>query len=136
MTISNILTVSRIVLAPVFVALLLLCDGAGAALNAIIILLWTVYLLIEVSDLADGFFARLLHQESELGKVLDPFADSLSRLSCFFAFTIVGLMPWWIFLIAFYRDLWVSFLRVNLAKKGMVQGARLSGKIKAWAYAI
>jgi CDP-diacylglycerol--glycerol-3-phosphate 3-phosphatidyltransferase len=136
MTLPNILTVSRLALAPVFVALLVVCDQAGIWRNTLILLLWVVYALIELSDLADGFFARLLKQESELGKLLDPFADSLSRLSCFLAFTVVGLMPLWIFLIVLYRDLWVSFIRVTLAKRGIVQGARLAGKIKAWVYAI
>ncbi len=136
MTISNILTVSRIALAPVFVILIMVCDQVGAARDTVIVILWVVYALIELSDLADGFFARLLKQVSDLGKLLDPFADSVSRLSCFLAFTIVGLMPLWIFIIVLYRDLWVSFIRINLAQRGRVQGARLSGKIKAWIYGI
>ena len=136
MTVSNIITVSRIFLAPVFVALIVLCDGMGNLRTAALIGAWVVYLLIELSDLADGFFARLLKQESELGRVLDPFADSLSRLSCFLAFTFVKIMPLWLFIIVLYRDLWVALLRTLMAKKGRLQGARLSGKIKAWVYAI
>ena len=49
-----------------------------------------VFLLIELSDLLDGHAARVRNQESELGKVLDPFADSLSRLTYFVAFAGIG----------------------------------------------
>ncbi len=136
MTVSNIITVSRIFLAPVFVAFIVLWDGLGDLRTAALIGAWIVYLLIELSDLADGFFARLLKQESELGRVLDPFADSLSRLSCFLAFAFVNIMPLWLFLIVLYRDLWVALLRTLMAKKGRLQGARLSGKIKAWVYGV
>jgi CDP-diacylglycerol--glycerol-3-phosphate 3-phosphatidyltransferase len=136
MTISNILTVSRIILAPVFVVLMVVNGQTAILGEGVIIILWALYLVMEFTDLADGFFARLLKQESELGRVLDPFADSLSRTTCFFGFTLIGIMPWWIFILVFYRDMWVSFLRINLAKRGTIQGARLSGKIKAWVYAL
>jgi CDP-diacylglycerol--glycerol-3-phosphate 3-phosphatidyltransferase len=136
MTVSNAITVSRILLSPVFVALLVLCDRLGPGRNAALVVLWIVYFLIEFSDLADGFLARRLNQESELGKVLDPFADSLSRLSCFLAFTVAGILPLWIFMVVLYRDMWVNFLRLLTAKRGILQGARLTGKIKAWVYAL
>ena len=51
---------------------------------------WLVFALIEISDLLDGHLARNLKQESELGKVLDPFADSLSRLTYFVASPVRG----------------------------------------------
>jgi CDP-diacylglycerol--glycerol-3-phosphate 3-phosphatidyltransferase len=136
MTISNIITASRIFFAPLFIALIVLYDQLGAFRNAALVLLWIIYFLIELSDLADGFIARRLKQESEFGRVFDPFADSLSRLSCFLAFTIIGLMPVWIFIIVLYRDMWVSFLRMLSARSGRLQGARLTGKIKAWVYAL
>jgi CDP-diacylglycerol--glycerol-3-phosphate 3-phosphatidyltransferase len=136
MTISNAVTVSRIFLAPFFVALLVIYDRLETLKAIGLIILWIIYLLIEISDLADGFLARLLKQESDLGKVLDPFADSLSRLSCFLGFAFVGILPIWIFMIILYRDLWVNFLRLLTAKKGLLQGARLTGKIKAWVYGL
>ncbi len=136
MTISNAVTVSRIFLAPIFVALIVLYDRLGTFRMAGLIALWIVYLLIEFSDLADGFLARRLKQESELGRVLDPFADSLSRLSSFLAFTVIDILPLWIFMIVLYRDLWVNFLRLLTAKQGLLQGARLTGKIKAWVYGL
>jgi CDP-diacylglycerol--glycerol-3-phosphate 3-phosphatidyltransferase len=71
-----------------------------------------------------------------LGKVLDPFADSLSRLTYFVAFAGSGIMPFWILLILIYRDVSVAYIRVLISRKKVMLPARLSGKIKAWVYAI
>jgi len=94
-----------------------------------------VFILIEVSDLLDGHAARSLNQESELGKVLDPFADSLSRLTYFVAFAGSGILPLWILLILIYRDVSVAYIRVMVATQKVLMSARLSGKVKAWIYA-
>jgi CDP-diacylglycerol--glycerol-3-phosphate 3-phosphatidyltransferase len=97
---------------------------------------WTVFGLIEVSDLLDGYLARRLGQESELGKVLDPFADAISRLTYFIAFAGSAVLPLWILLILVYRDVGVAYIRVMISKSNVLMPARTSGKLKAWAYAI
>ena len=94
-----------------------------------------VFAAIELTDLLDGMLARKLNQTSDLGKVLDPFADSLSRLTYFLCFAFAGIMPIWIFVVVLYRDLSVSFIRLLMAKSGVVMPARLSGKLKAVVYA-
>ena len=45
-------------------------------------------------------------------------------------------MPLWILLIVVYRDLGVAFARQIAIGKGITVGARLSGKVKAWIYAV
>ena len=45
-------------------------------------------------------------------------------------------MAFWIFLIILYRDLGVSFVRLLMSRRGITMGSRISGKIKAWVYAI
>jgi CDP-diacylglycerol--glycerol-3-phosphate 3-phosphatidyltransferase len=114
----------------------MLTDAAGACVNICLVAVWVIFILMELTDLGDGFFARLLKQETELGKILDPFADSICRITCFLGFTLTGFMPIWVFVIVLYRDLWVSFIRIIAARKGSVMGARLLGKIKAWVYAL
>ena len=92
---------------------------------------------MEVSDLLDGLLARMFKQETELGKVLDPFADSLSRLTYFVAFAGSGILPVWILLILIYRDVAVAYIRVMVsARENVLLPARLSGKVKAWIYAL
>jgi len=126
------LTVSRLVLAPVF---FLLFELAVHGSPFLLIGVCLVFALIEVSDLLDGHAARTLGLESELGKVLDPFADSLSRLTYFVAFAGAGILPLWILLILVYRDVAVAYIRVMVSREKVLMSARLSGKIKAWIYA-
>jgi CDP-diacylglycerol--glycerol-3-phosphate 3-phosphatidyltransferase len=133
MTLPMALTAARIVLAPVFFALWLAAARGPAwwLLPA-----WIVFGLIEVSDLLDGHIARARGQESELGKVLDPFADSLARLTYFICFTVAGIMPAWALLVIVYRDLAVAYVRVIAAGRKGMMAARTSGKVKAWVYAV
>ncbi len=132
MTLPMALTVSRLVLAPVF---FLLFELAVHGSPYLLIGICLVFALIEVSDLLDGHAARTLGQESELGKVLDPFADSLSRLTYFVAFAGAGILPPWILLILIYRDISVAYIRVMVSRGKVLMPARASGKVKAWIYA-
>jgi CDP-diacylglycerol--glycerol-3-phosphate 3-phosphatidyltransferase len=127
------LTLGRIVLAPVFFVFWELAKTGPAAW---LIGVWIVFALIEVSDLLDGHFARTLGQESELGKVLDPCADSVSRLTYFICFAGSGIMPLWILPVLVYRDVAVAYIRVLASKGKALMAARLSGKLKAWVYAV
>ena len=132
MTLPMALTASRLVLAPVFFVLFELAVQGPPWL---LILVCLAFACIEISDLLDGHVARALNQESELGKVLDPFADSLSRLTYFVAFAGAGILPLWILLILIYRDIAVAYIRVIVSRGNVLLPARVSGKIKAWVYA-
>jgi CDP-diacylglycerol---glycerol-3-phosphate 3-phosphatidyltransferase len=133
MTLPMVLTWGRIALAPVFFAFYQFSGGRSPAL---LVGVWIVFILIEVSDLLDGHFARLLKMESELGKVLDPFADAVSRLTYFIAFAGSGILPLWILLVLVYRDLSVAYIRVIVSREKVLMSARVSGKLKAWVYAV
>jgi len=132
MTLPMALTASRLALAPVF---FLLFELAVHGSPFLLVGVCLVFALIEVSDLLDGHAARSLGQESELGKVLDPFADSLSRLTYFVAFAGAGILPLWILLILIYRDVTVAYIRVMVSRSNVLMPARVSGKMKAWIYA-
>jgi CDP-diacylglycerol--glycerol-3-phosphate 3-phosphatidyltransferase len=67
----NALTVARIVLIPIFVALLLGAGGGHSWPAAI------VFGVAAVTDQIDGWLARRWHVESEFGKLVDPLADRL-----------------------------------------------------------
>ncbi len=136
MTIPNILTFTRIALSPVFFILFFLPEWMNVNPTVIITALWIVFIVSEVSDFLDGYLARKWDQVSDMGKVLDPFGDSISRLTYFLCFTLSGLMPAWIFIFILYRDLGVSFIRQLVAKKGISMSARFSGKLKAVLYSL
>jgi CDP-diacylglycerol---glycerol-3-phosphate 3-phosphatidyltransferase len=99
-------------------------------------MLLVLFLVMEISDGLDGHVARKTGTVSDFGKLFDPFADSLARLTYFLGFVYTGIMPGWIFILVLYRDLGVAFVRTLAMKKGVAMAAQLSGKIKAWIYAI
>jgi CDP-diacylglycerol--glycerol-3-phosphate 3-phosphatidyltransferase len=88
-------------------------------------------LLLEVSDIADGFVARKYNIVTTFGKLYDPFSDAFSRYTLFLGFYAVGVADLWMVLAIFYRDSSVSFLRSIGATRNVVIAARTSGKVKA-----
>ena len=132
MNIALVLTVMRIFMSPVFLLLYLYFGQMGIPLVALPWLLIGLLCLTELSDLFDGILARRRNQVTDLGKVLDPMADSIFRLSVLLTFTqgIIEL-PLILVLIFFFRDSMISTLRTICAMRGIALGARLSGKIKA-----
>jgi len=85
----------------------------------------------EVTDILDGYLARRYKQVTAFGKILDPFADSISRFTVFLCFLVVGWAHVGMIMAIFYRDCLVQFLRVHAASSGIIVAARLTGKIKA-----
>ena len=126
MKIPNIITIFRILLAPVFV----LCFTVDAAWGKPAAL--AIAITFEVTDLADGIIARSFGQVSDLGKFLDPAADSISRFTVFLCFLWGGYASVWVVAILFWRDSLVAMLRIMGATKDVIISARWSGKIKAW----
>ncbi len=91
----------------------------------------------ELSDAFDGYFARKYNQVTDFGKVLDPMADSISRIAVFLAFTQPPVnVPIYLIFLFIYRDSVVSTLRTICALKGFALAARMSGKVKAVIQAI
>lgn len=130
LNLANGLTISRLILGPLFIVFFLTNQpwGAVAALGLAV--------GFEVTDLLDGYFARLFGHVSSLGKLLDPLADSISRFSVFLAFTTEETVrghPWPVLLVVliFYRDALVAYVRTFAASTGVVLAARFSGKLKA-----
>ena len=104
LTIANLLTFLRMALIPVF-AILLVYNREGWAL--------VVFTIAGVSDGVDGFLARRLKQESELGTIIDPIADKLLMTTAFVMLTIPGVIdasrhlpvPFWVTAAVIGRDI-------------------------------
>ena len=94
-----------------------------------------ISLSIEITDTFDGIIARRMKQTTSLGKVLDPMADSCSRLILFVCLTYAKLFPLIALTILMFRDTLVPFIRQRMALLGIAMAARRSGKIKAIAQA-
>lgn len=136
MNLANALTASRLVLSPVFFVLFFLPEWSGSYQLVTVLLLWVVFIAIEISDVLDGAVARKQNIVSDLGKLFDPFADVISRLTYFVTFAAVGIMPVWIVLLILYREYTIIFLRMMMYRTGTAMAARKGGKLKAVFYAI
>lgn len=137
MTVAHYFTFIRILLIPIFVGLYLHGQALHISEQTLALILLAVAGLGEVSDACDGYLARRLNQVTDLGKILDPMADSLSRLAIYFCFTQAPVgIPLEFPLLMLYRDVSVSTLRTICALKGVALAARSTGKFKAFIQAI
>ncbi len=94
---------------------------------------WLLFIVIisELTDLFDGYMARKHGQVTDLGKILDPMADSIYRDTIFLSMAVVDQVSLFLVLPVLYRDSIISTLRTVCAYKGIVLAARWSGKLKA-----
>ena len=137
MNLPNKLTISRLIMAPMFFVVFFLPIWFGDGLNTIsVVLLLLLYALTELSDLLDGIIARKCNLVTDLGKVMDPFADTLSRLTYFVCFIGVQIMPIWAFVIIMWREFSIVFLRMLMMGTGKAVAANIWGKSKAVMYAV
>ncbi len=137
MNIPNRLTVLRLILVPVFFIAYSLTGWFGPAMAAVsTVLMLLCYATAEITDLVDGKIARRYHLVTDLGKVMDPFADTLSHLTFFVCFMDKGIMPAWCFIIIMWREFAILFLRMLLIKQGgKAMPANIWGKSKTCLYA-
>lgn len=137
MSIANYLTFIRIFISPIFLLVYVIHDDLGISE---VLLPYTLIFLMGVSELSDafdGYFARKYDQVTDLGKLLDPMADSVYRISIFLSFTQPPVsLPILLVFIFIYRDSVISTLRTVCALRGYALAARMSGKLKAIFQAI
>jgi cardiolipin synthase len=95
MTVANAITLLRMALTVVFGVLW----WRGAHVAAL-----SVFAAAALSDIADGFFARLLNQRTRLGQVLDPAADKLMLLVSFLVAAALGAVPLALAVLVIGRD--------------------------------
>lgn len=121
MTTASKITLVRVLMIPVFMALLLMGHNIAALV---------VFVVASCTDFVDGYIARHYNQVSNFGKFLDPLADKLLVLSCMLIFVGRGRMSAVAVMIVLTREFAVSGLRMVAAEQGSVIAAAWSGKIK------
>lgn len=132
MNIAHYLTCLRIFTGPIFLICYTNYETLGINIGFLPWILLILLIVSEMSDAFDGFLARKYNQVTDLGKILDPMADSIYRTSIFLTFTQPPVsIPLWVALIFFYRDSVIATLRTICALKGFALAARISGKVKA-----
>jgi len=132
MNLAHFFTILRIFISPLFPLFYLGREWLGIPLIYLPYILLALLIVSEFSDIFDGFLARRRNQVTDLGKVLDPMADSITHISLFLTFTQgFAQLPLMIVLVFLYRDFFISTLRTLCALRGVALAARFSGKLKA-----
>ena len=129
-TLPNALSLLRLALAPVVVWLVL--TGSIQALALALVLM----IIAELTDFFDGYLARALRQESEIGRLIDPVCDVIYHVSVFLAFVKQGWMAPWMLFVIYARDLGVPYVRTLARQRGVDIGVRFSGKIKTGVHGV
>jgi len=95
MNLPNLLTLTRVLLIPLFVILIINKYFDWALLT---------FAVAGITDGLDGLIARLTHQRTELGAYLDPIADKLLLSAAFISLAIIEMIPSWLVVIVITRD--------------------------------
>jgi CDP-diacylglycerol--glycerol-3-phosphate 3-phosphatidyltransferase len=131
LSISNYLTLLRIFLVPLLVAVLLTgrSDHDFLTYNARILAV-AIFAVAAFTDVLDGYLARLRNEVTRLGKLLDPIADKLLISAAFVSLVQLRLAPAWIVVIILGREFAVSGLRLIAATEGFEIEVSGFGKYK------
>ena len=128
--ISNLLSTFRLLLVPLLFWLIYQKDYKYALFVGIIAIL---------SDLLDGFFARVLNQHSELGYILDPIADKFAIGAGILALVLSGAtqFPLWALVAVAIRDVGIVIGNAYLAHKAkMITRSNWWGKCTSFSLSI
>ncbi len=124
LNLPNALTLSRILIVPLLVAVLLTQIEGREFIGL------GLFLVASLTDFLDGFLARRRKEVTTLGKLLDPAADKILTSAAFISLVGLGLAPAWMVVVVIAREFAVSSLRSLAAAQNVVLAASLSGKVK------
>jgi len=122
----NSVTLLRIVMVPVFVALLLRAGPSDTSLH------WwaaVVFAAAAATDRLDGWLARRNGTVTTFGIVADPIADKALTGSAFVVLSLLGVLPWWITVLVLVREVGVTILRAAVIRHTVVPASK-GGKLK------
>lgn len=125
LNVPNTLTIARIFITPIFLAIILMEDLPHRFLIACL-----VFSLGAITDAVDGHLARKNNQITNFGKFLDPIADKVLTTAALLAFMSMGLCNIWIVMLVLTREFAIASVRMIAASGGVVIPANIWGKIK------
>lgn len=146
----NALTMLRVALTAVFVAMLALrprpFGAPDGGIDTAMLLSCAVFVLAAVTDALDGYLARRWRVVSRFGRIMDPFADKVLVLGAFIMLAgpafmthegaiVSGVAPWMVVVIL-ARELLVTSIRAILEGEGLDCSAGWAGKAKMILQAI
>jgi CDP-diacylglycerol--glycerol-3-phosphate 3-phosphatidyltransferase len=129
LNIANILTVSRLVMVPIFLVVLFTDGGHSFGWRLAATILFAV---ASITDQLDGWLARKHGLVTDFGKVADPIADKALTGGALFGLSILGELPWWVTVVIAVREVGVTLLRFWVIRFGVIPASR-GGKAKTLA---
>ncbi|MEU4659322.1 CDP-diacylglycerol--glycerol-3-phosphate 3-phosphatidyltransferase [Streptomyces sp. NPDC023723] len=124
--VANLLTMLRLVLVPVFVALMLGNGGYDPAWRSFA---WAAFAVAMITDLFDGHLARTYNLVTDFGKIADPIADKAIMGAALICLSALGDLPWWVTAVILGRELGITLLRFLVIRYGVIPASR-GGKLK------
>ncbi len=118
----NLLTLLRLIAIPFLVAAMLRRHEEVALL---------IFVMAGATDAVDGRLARRLNQTTRLGQYLDPIADKLMLSTLFLTATHIGLVPFYVTVLVFARDIGILVISVLLFTTGTMRNFQPSAMGKA-----
>jgi CDP-diacylglycerol--glycerol-3-phosphate 3-phosphatidyltransferase len=132
MNIANVITIVRILMAPVFIWLLIADDGQLGPMRYAAAILFIVSI---ATDALDGYLARSRNLVTNFGIFWDPLADKILIGSALIALSILGELWWWVTIVILIREFGITIYRL-IALRDRVIPASFAGKAKTMAQAI
>ncbi|TDU03867.1 CDP-diacylglycerol--glycerol-3-phosphate 3-phosphatidyltransferase [Streptomyces sp. 846.5] len=124
--IPNMLTMVRLLIVPVFAALLLAGGGHDPKWRAVA---WASFAIAMITDLFDGELARRMGLVSDFGKIADPIADKAIMGTALVALSALGDLPWWVTIVILVREIGITLMRFWVIRHGVIPASR-GGKLK------
>ena len=123
--VPNVLTMLRLALIPVFVALF----AAGHDKLALM-----TFVIASLTDLLDGHLARKHHQITAFGKLMDPLADKLMVVTALICQGVKGVFPWQAITIVMLKELVMIVGGVYMLQHDIVVYSNLRGKLAQFSF--
>lgn len=124
--IANIITVVRILAAPLVLWLIVVDSGEWGVWR---IVAAALFVLAISTDGVDGALARRRNLITTSGVLLDPIADKALTGAAFVGLALVAELPWWIVVVVLGREIIITVFRLVVAKKTVIPASR-GGKLK------
>ncbi|GAA4666536.1 CDP-diacylglycerol--glycerol-3-phosphate 3-phosphatidyltransferase [Amycolatopsis dongchuanensis] len=126
LNVANFLTLSRLVLVPVFVVALFVDDGTSTGWR---IAATALFAVASLTDQIDGWVARRFGLITDFGKIADPIADKALIGAALVGLSVLGDLPWWVTIVIAVREIGVTLLRFWVIRYGVIPASR-GGKAK------